>query len=464
MDEGKTTPDPARRLRRVLRARFSLRRDMADPEAIDQGLRAGVEIGGSNAWILMFAILIASIGLNVNSTAVIIGAMLISPLMGPIMGVGYGVGINDFPLIRRSLQNLGIAAALSVVTSTAYFLISPLAEAQSELLARTTPTLWDVLIALFGGLAGVVGVTRREKSNVLPGVAIATALMPPLCTAGYGIAKGNLAFFAGALYLFAINSVFIAFSTVTVIELLRLPNRQFVDAATEKRVSRALWALVVVVALPSLYLANRLVREELFRSRAREFARREFTFPTTHVTDLQIVAAERKIDLTLLGDPLAPDAIAAIEQRLPDAGLADARLRVHQARTVVDAAAIRQAIMGDLIRDGLTTAGVKDREIDRLREEVARLAARRAQLREILIELKAQYPTLQDVVVGEGVERVGEGDGEREVLVVSARTNIALRETELERLRVWLEIRGKAPVSLRIETSKAAPGTKRRAS
>jgi len=166
------------------RHRFSLLHDKADDDVIDSSLRAGVELQGATPWILMLAILIASIGLNINSPAVIIGAMLISPLMGPIVGIGYGIGIYDFALIRRSLLNLGIAAGLSLTTATLYFLLTPLDEAQSELLARTTPTLWDVLIALAGGLAGMIGQTRREKSNVIPGVAIATALMPPLVHGG----------------------------------------------------------------------------------------------------------------------------------------------------------------------------------------------------------------------------------------------------------------------------------------
>ena len=193
MTDSLQSPAPSliRHLRRSLAVRFSLHQDKADPAVIDASLRAGAELTGANAWILIFAIFIASIGLNVNSTAVIIGAMLVSPLMGPIMGIGYGVGIYDFALIRRSFANLGVATLISLTTSTLYFLISPLAEAQSELLARTTPTIWDVMIALFGGLAGVVGATRKEKSNVIPGVAIATALMPPLAVVGFGLAVAN---------------------------------------------------------------------------------------------------------------------------------------------------------------------------------------------------------------------------------------------------------------------------------
>lgn len=188
-----SSSNPAARSWHGFLNRFSLLDDKADDTMIDESLRAGVELRGATPWILMFAIFVASIGLNVNSTAVIIGAMLISPLMGPIMGIGYGIGIYDFALIRKSVGNLLIATLISLLTSTVYFALSPLTEAHSELLARTSPTIWDVLIALFGGFAGIIGVTRKEKTNVIPGVAIATALMPPLCTAGYGLANGNWA-------------------------------------------------------------------------------------------------------------------------------------------------------------------------------------------------------------------------------------------------------------------------------
>ena len=178
-----------------IKKRFELHEGKASDQEIIEDIREGAELSGTNLWVLILAIFIASIGLNVNSTAVIIGAMLISPLMGPIMGIGLGVGIFDFELIKKSFLNLTIAAIFSILTSCFYFLISPLGEAHSELLARTTPSIWDVIIAFVGGLAGVIASTRKEKTNVLPGVAIATALMPPLCTAGYGIAKGNIYFF-----------------------------------------------------------------------------------------------------------------------------------------------------------------------------------------------------------------------------------------------------------------------------
>lgn len=193
--------DWSARVRASLRARFSLRADHATEEDIDERIRADVPLQGSKLWILVLAIFIASIGLNVNSTAVIIGAMLISPLMGPIMGIGYGIGMLDVPLIRHASKNLAIATGIAMAASAAHFWLTPLRAVNSELLARTTPTIWDVLIATCGGLAGIIAATRRAKSNVIPGVAIATALMPPLCTAGYGLAIGSWRYFLGAFYL-----------------------------------------------------------------------------------------------------------------------------------------------------------------------------------------------------------------------------------------------------------------------
>ncbi|MDE7150718.1 MAG: TIGR00341 family protein, partial [Candidatus Amulumruptor sp.] len=191
---------------------FSFSGQLISQAEAEESIRDGVSFKGTNIVILILAILIASLGLNTNSTAVIIGAMLISPLMGPIIGSGLGVGVHDFDLIKRSLRNLAMAAGFSVIASTVYFLISPVNEQHSELLARTSPTIYDVLIAFVGGFAGILAIASRNKGNVLPGVAIATALMPPLCTAGYGLATWQLHYFFGAFYLFIINSIYIAFA------------------------------------------------------------------------------------------------------------------------------------------------------------------------------------------------------------------------------------------------------------
>ena len=209
-------------VRDFLKDRFSLDEDTAQRDEVVASISKGVEFRGVNLWVLIFAAMVASLGLNVNSAAVIIGAMLISPIMGPIMGVGLSLGINDFDLLKKSLRNFALMFIVAIVTATAYFFISPLSSNSSELLARTTPTTYDLLIAFFGGLAGMVAQTRQDRtSTVIPGVAIATALMPPLCTAGFGLATGQLRFFLGAFYLFFINSVFIALATYLVVRFLK---------------------------------------------------------------------------------------------------------------------------------------------------------------------------------------------------------------------------------------------------
>jgi uncharacterized hydrophobic protein (TIGR00271 family) len=217
---------------------LSLEKEVDDFDKIHENIEKDVIFKGTNLWILVFAIFVASIGLNMNSTAVIIGAMLISPLMGPINGMGYSLATYDFPLFQKAIKNFGFAVMASLIASTLYFTISPVSTAHSELLARTSPTIYDVLIALFGGLAGIVAMSSKQKGNVIPGVAIATALMPPLCTAGYGLATFNLNYFFGAFYLFTINTVFIALSSVLVSQLLKFPIRTLVNETQKKKVNR----------------------------------------------------------------------------------------------------------------------------------------------------------------------------------------------------------------------------------
>jgi uncharacterized hydrophobic protein (TIGR00271 family) len=434
------------RMRRSFSARFSLHDDKAHDEIIDENLRGGVELRGATVWILMFAILIASVGLNVNSTAVIIGAMLVSPLMGPIMGIGYGVGIYDFALIKKSLFNLGIATMVSLVTSAVYFSLSPLSDAQSELLSRTTPTIWDVMIALFGGLAGIVGATRREKSNVIPGVAIATALMPPLCTAGYGIANGNWLFFAGAFYLFAINCVFIAFSTVIIISVLRLPHRRFVDAHVEKRVRNILFLVIFLTILPSVYLAVKLVRDEIFNADARNFVNREFNFKQTHVAEIQIAPREKQIEVSLIGEAISPSDLKAIKSRLERDGLAGASIVVHQASgDRIDLTALKAGIVSDLYRDSQRVIEQKEEQIRLLKEQLVNFTKLRNEAKDVALELKAQYPQLNDIVIGEGVEPIASAPGgEHSVFILSAKSAQSLAQMDRDRVGSWFQARVKS--------------------
>jgi uncharacterized hydrophobic protein (TIGR00271 family) len=205
---------------------FKLANEREDFQLVKDDIEKEIQFSRTNLWILIFAILIASLGLLTNSTTVIIGAMLISPLMGPIMGLGFGIAINDLQLLKRSILNFLFASSVSLTISTSFFLLTPIHEATSEILHRTSPNIYDALIALFGGLAGMVATSSKLKGNVIPGVAIATALMPPLCTAGYGLANLNPKYFFGALYLFFINTVFIALATLVTARLLKFRQVQ----------------------------------------------------------------------------------------------------------------------------------------------------------------------------------------------------------------------------------------------
>jgi uncharacterized hydrophobic protein (TIGR00271 family) len=314
----------------VLKYRFNLDEDKANEEEIIDSLRRNVEFRGTNLWALIFAIFIASIGLNVNSTAVIIGAMLISPLMGPIMGLGLGAGIFDFKLIKHSLKNLFIAMIIGLMTSALYFWITPLQEAQSELLARTSPTIWDVLIALFGGLAGIIASSRKNISNTIPGVAIATALMPPLCTAGYGIGTGNFYYFIGAFYLFLINSVFISIATFLMIRFLKFKPVYFVDAETETKVRRYIWSIAIFTILPSGYLAYRFVEQEIFKQNVQNMIRHELEANNLYIINQRIQPASREVTLLVYGERSSDSLLRAITSHKHFYGLEKAKINLHQ--------------------------------------------------------------------------------------------------------------------------------------
>ena len=250
---------------------FNMMNEREEFETIHTEVEKGIVFKGTNLWVLISAILVASVGLNMNSTAVIIGAMLISPLMGPINGMGYSLATYDFELFKKALKNFSFAVLVSLLTSALYFFISPVNSAHSELLARTSPTIYDVFIALFGGVAGMLAVSSKLKGNVIPGVAIATALMPPICTAGYGLATLQFDFFFGALYLFTINTVFIAVASMFVSQVLKLPIRTIVDKERAKRVNHYISLILLITAVPSIYFGHKLVQNEKFSDRAKNF-------------------------------------------------------------------------------------------------------------------------------------------------------------------------------------------------
>jgi uncharacterized hydrophobic protein (TIGR00271 family) len=429
-------------IRKAFIYRFNLKDDQAEPAEVDSRIRDAVVFKGTNLWVLMLAIFIASIGLNVNSTAVIIGAMLISPLMGPIMGIGYGAGINDFELIKQGLKNLGIAILIGLLASTLYFMVTPLSEAQSELLSRTTPTIWDVLIALFGGMAGIVAATRKNKTNVIPGVAIATALMPPLCTAGYGIAIGSAHYFFGAFYLFFINCVFIAFSTILLITVLRLPHKNFVSEKTEKTVQRTIFAVVMVTVLPSIYLAYGLVNEELFKETANKFIRQEYVFDNTFVAKQNILPKEKKIEVTLIGENLTDKKLASIADKLHEYGLDKTKLVTHQSGgKEIDIASIRSGLLKDVLGSTQQTLEDKNKQILLLEKELFAATAKLTDQQQAAKELYAQYPAIKKVAMAKTPVWEADGTTKSNILIVELSSKNALGKADKQRIGAWLKVK-----------------------
>ncbi len=415
--------------------RFNLHVDKADEDDVILSIRKNTDFVGPNLWTLIFAIFIASIGLTVNSTAVIIGAMLISPLMGPIMGIGLGLGTNDIELIKKGARNLLIATIISIATSSLYFWLTPLHDAQSELLARTTPSVWDVFIAFFGGLAGIVAGTRKEKSNVIPGVAIATALMPPLCTAGYGIASGNLYYFLGAIYLYSINTVFIGISTFLIVRFLKFKVKHFENKKYEKKVSRYIIAIITITILPSIYLAYRIVDKSIFENNARTFVTEQFRFKNTQVVNRTFKYSSKgnEIDLLLIGYELPERSIDSIRKNLRNYKLFNTTLSVRQglnAKQEIDFTQIKASILEDVFRKDSITQAVDNRK--------NRLAT---PLPDIRSELKALYPSLQTYSVHNVVERRMDSLRPDTLTQVVANFSSSFSTADRRKMREWLKSR-----------------------
>lgn len=311
---------------------FNLHSGEDKKESVLENVVNNISFRGANLWILACAIVIASVGLNVNSTAVIIGAMLISPLMSPIVGAGFALGVYDFPLLKKSLKNLLIATFVSLLVSFLYFTLSPFKDAQSELLARTSPNIYDVLIAFFGGLVGVIAITRVEKGNPIPGVAIATALMPPLCTAGYGLAIGNFSYFAGALYLYTINCFFICLSTFIIVKYLNYPKVNFVDSNREKKITRVITLIILVLIIPSVYFAYTLLQQKQFAQKVSNFIQNSFTDKgyTVVFERTNYNTNPKKLELAFLIKKFSKEEVEGLKEQLKDYGITNTELIIRQ--------------------------------------------------------------------------------------------------------------------------------------
>ena len=433
---------------RWLRRLLDFREDKAGDVATIESLKGDVEFRGTKLWILICAILVASIGLNVNSTAVIIGAMLISPLMGPIIGFGLGFGIADLDLVRKSLRNLALTTLFSILTATIYFLLTPLDQPGSELLGRTEPSLYDVLIAFFGGAAGLIAGSSKSKGQVLPGVAIATALMPPLCTAGFGLATGNWAFFFGAIYLYIINSVFIAFATFVMVRIMRFPMKAVASGDMRKRSYRWISVIAVCTLIPSIYLSIRLVRDSYQEQRAKQFVADHFAPPAHQVIRQSFVRADGDkrayIDVVLIGKPLSAQTIDSIATLLPSYGLSNFDLQVHQGidnEAPTDYEQLGGVLLRDLYERSERTASEQRAEIDSLRRTLLRYDYYKSLTHDVSDEARAVFTDISQVRLMPSMEFIQGQDSVLHILVTTPSHRIS--PAERNKLEQWLQRRTK---------------------
>lgn len=393
------------KMKESLAGYFDLSADLLPQAEAEQAIREGVSFRGTNIIILIIAIFIASLGLNTNSTAVIIGAMLISPLMGPIIGMGLAVGIQDFELMKRSFRNLMMTALFSVATSCVYFLISPVNEGHSELLARTSPTIYDVFIGFFGGAAGILAIGSRVKGNVIPGVAIATALMPPLCTVGYGLATLQITYFLGALFLFFINSVFIACATTVGVKLMKYHVKDFSNPHRARRVRNTVYTIAVLTMIPAGYLTYRMYEQSTFEANCNRFVDREFDFDGTQVlhSSAEMQGNSRTLTVSLIGRILPQDSLVlALTDKLPDYHLGGTRLRIIQGDNPADgfdAATATSTMLRDMYQVTQTTINSQRATIDSLQRAAADMTRNDTISAAIAPELRVVFPEVKDIAI-----------------------------------------------------------------
>lgn len=412
---------------------FNLHKGEENKQKTLDNVKDNISFTGSNLWILACAIMVASIGLNVNSTAVIIGAMLISPLMGPIVGAGFALGIYDFKLLKKSLLNLLIATIASLLIASIYFYLSPFKEVQSELLARTSPNIYDVLIAFFGGLAGVIAITRVEKGNPIPGVAIATALMPPLCTAGYGLATGNWKFFLGALFLYSINCVFICIATYSIVKYLKYPALKQIDTKHQKQVRYGVTGIVFLMLLPSVFFAFTLYKEQQFKQSADNFIEKEFVENgcTLVYKKLNYSASSRTIELAFLKKVFTEPEIQQINEKLNSAGLPNTKLFIRQ-----NSSDNLQNFKDDILNE----VNKKDNALSEKEKGIALLEQKLSEStfdnKQLLAEVNVFFPTINSLSVSK--QNIASKDSTSSFTVLIYNSKPKLVNTDKEKLKNWM--------------------------
>ena len=417
--------------------------DEIDYENASASIRKNIAFRGTNVFILACAIIIASVGLNVNSIPVIIGAMLISPVMGPILGFGLGLGTEDNHLVKNSLKNFVVMVIISILASTLFFLLSPLSLANpSELLARTKPTIYDVLIALFGGFAGIIETSRKDKGTVIAGVAIATALMPPLCTVGYGISIWNWAYVSGALYLFTINSIFIALATFIAVKYFSFPLVD-TDELRRRMPKSVLYLILLIVIVPSIISAVSVIKENNFKIHAERVVTENKNLGKCFIYDYKATYSRKspKLELFLAGETLTKEAKQQIYRSAEEYGITRSQIVFHE-----DATSMRQEFSEVEIVKGIFEQ--TDKQINRLNDSIAKLGdvlnaykEKELPVEAVSKELFAQYANITSLSLSRGSSVAVEGEGEKEQIVAFVTSNEPLTYDQKDRIEHWLKVR-----------------------
>ena len=424
---------------------FNVMPGKASEDNVIEQITEGVDFHGANLWILILAIFIASLGLNVNSTAVIIGAMLISPLMGPIIGMGLAIGTADLNLFRKAIINYLITTILSVVTATVYFFLSPITEAQSEILARTSPTLYDVLIALCGGAAGILAVATKGKNNVIPGVAIATALMPPLCTAGYGLAMGNTSYFLGAFYLYFINTVFIAFTTCVGVRLMHFHRKKIVNQEKLKRVNYYIASIVIITMIPAGYMTWSIINQSVIENNVENFLRNEIKDNGTYILSHTFDKENKTLDVVTIGNSISNSNIKKAQKALSDYQLADYRLRIIQGANADSLMAMQQKKRGLVAAGEETSSDLKEQvyQNDALQKQLAAYTRYPELAKEMKQELKAICPEAKSIALSNTSEVYLDTALTPKYVLAVVKTSKTLPANDKQQLYKWLKVRVK---------------------
>ena len=412
-----------------------------DTDAAERSIRNNIEFKGPNAWILAVAIIIASVGLNVNSIPVIIGAMLISPLMGPIFGLGLGLGINDINLMKQAGKNLLVMVSISLVVSFIYFIITPLSlHNPTEILARTKPTIFDVMIALFGGFAGIFEQCRKEKGTVFSGVAIATALMPPLCTAGFGLATANLSCFFGAIYLFCINCLFITLATYFLVRYFNFKKTEYADQSFGLKTQRITSVLIIIFLIPSIWSAVVLVKQNNFDKKATEFVETHRSIENTVIYDYKIDHQDGSVlKIFMTGETLSVSGRNNLFAYAKEYGIKEEQIVIKEYIT-------KNSQENEAIFKGIYER--LDSEIEKYEETIEQLtkelqSAKKDELpyMQLAGEISANNPDIRDVFIGQGAHISLDSLHVTECLLVKVKTDTLMSESSLEQLKKWIQIR-----------------------